>query len=427
MTTKKKNNPTTFINNMKLPIHRWFRYSAGYSSEWVECIVNKKINEKNLDRGSIKVLDPFLGSGTTALACEKIGIKSYGFESHPLIFRIADAKLQWDVNINQFIAMANEIIEKAKNILGNTEGYPELIYKCYTLDNIERLDSIKQMINQLDTETKEGKLCWLAFVSILRSSSHAGTAQWQYVLPNKTKVNVSDPYEAYTRQVELMAEDIREVQSMVPVNQIEIKAELYKHDCRILSNKIEKDSIDLVVTSPPYANNYDYADATRLELSFLGEIKGWSDLKDYVRPHLLRACTQHVSDLRKDTFMMIKDDILKVIYDELLVVCTTLDEERHNHGGKKNYHTMIATYFLDIANVLKNLRYYCKDGANICFVIGDSAPYGIYVPVDKWIGDLSLSLGFKEYEFIKTRDRNTKWKNRKHDVLLKEGFLWIRG
>ena len=88
---------------------------------------------------------------------------------------------------------------------------------------------------------------------------------------------------------------------------------------------------------------------------------------------------------------------------------------------------MIASYFLDIANVLKQLRYYCKEGSEVCFVIGDSAPYGIYVPVDRWIGELALSLGFKEYNFIKVRDRNTKWKNRKHDVLLKEGFLWIKG
>ena len=27
---------TTFVDNMKLPIHRWFRYSAGFSAEWVK-------------------------------------------------------------------------------------------------------------------------------------------------------------------------------------------------------------------------------------------------------------------------------------------------------------------------------------------------------------------------------------------------------
>ena len=64
----------------------------------------------------------------------------------------------------------------------------------------------------------------------------------------------------------------------------------------------------------------------------------------------------------------------------------------------------------------------------MCFVVGDSAPYGIYVPVDKWLGELALSAGFNKYNFEKLRDRNTKWKNRKHRVpTAHEGRLWING
>ena len=51
--------------------------------------------------------------------------------------------------------------------------------------------------------------------------------------------------------------------------------------------------------------------------------------------------------------------------------------------------------------------------------------YGVYVPVDDWLGKLAISAGFKNYHFEKLRDRNTKWKNRKHQVPLKEGRLWI--
>jgi len=61
----------------------------------------------------------------------------------------------------------------------------------------------------------------------------------------------------------------------------------------------------------------------------------------------------------------------------------------------------------------------------MAFVIGDSAPYGIYVPVEKWLGTLAVAAGFGKFRFEKIRDRNTKWKNRKHSVPLKEGILWI--
>ena len=88
---------------------------------------------------------------------------------------------------------------------------------------------------------------------------------------------------------------------------------------------------------------------------------------------------------------------------------------------------MIASYFLDLSKVWVALRRITTPASLICFVIGDSAPYGVYVPVDKWLGELAVASGFKSYKFEKTRDRNIKWKNRKHRVPLHEGRLWIEG
>ena len=105
-----------------------------------------------------------------------------------------------------------------------------------------------------------------------------------------------------------------------------------------------------------------------------------------------------------------------------------LEKERLLHGGRKKYHLMVAAYFSDLAKVWISLRRVCKQGAKVCFVVGDSAPYGIYVPVDKWLGELAISAGFKSYHFEKTRDRNVKWQiDRKHKVSLHEGHLWVEG
>jgi DNA modification methylase len=182
---------------------------------------------------------------------------------------------------------------------------------------------------------------------------------------------------------------------------------------------------DLVITSPPYANNYDYADATRLEMTFWGDISGWADLQDNVRKHLVRACTQHVSKLGNSINGILSNPRLSVIQSELLEVYERLKEERLKHGGKKNYHLMIAAYFNDLADVFHSLRRVTNENCKMCFVIGDSAPYGIYVPVDRWLGELAVSAGFSDYSFEKLRDRNVKWKNRKHTVPLHEGRLWI--
>lgn len=88
---------------------------------------------------------------------------------------------------------------------------------------------------------------------------------------------------------------------------------------------------------------------------------------------------------------------------------------------------MIACYFLDMARVWIALRRVCKSPVTVCFMIGDSAPYGVYIPVIEWMGLLAQAAGFESFNFEKVRDRNVKWKNRKHRVPLCEGCLWVYG
>ena len=124
---------------------------------------------------------------------------------------------------------------------------------------------------------------------------------------------------------------------------------------------------------------------------------------------------------------MISESILYPIRDELIPVCQKLEEIRGTKGGNKAYHTMIAAYFIDMGFVFHTLRRVTASNCKICFVIGDSAPYGIYVPVEKWLGKLAIASGFKTWSFEQIRQRNIKWKNRKHNVPLHEGRLWIEG
>ncbi|NJO55757.1 MAG: DNA modification methylase, partial [Rhodospirillales bacterium] len=118
---------------------------------------------------------------------------------------------------------------------------------------------------------------------------------------------------------------------------------------------------------------------------------------------------------------------LEPIRQPLTGVCEQLSEIRKTKGGKKTYHHMVACYFHDLARVWISLRRVCATGSRLCFVIGDSAPYGIYVSAAEWLGELALAAGFRNWRFEKTRDRNVKWKNRKHRVPLCEGRLWVEG
>lgn len=411
---------STFTDNMSLPVHRWYRYSAGFSAEWAEEVVEKY--KKYIKEENIKVLDPFAGSGTTLLACDKSKVESYGYEAHPLIYKIARAKLEWDADVRLIEQLVDEVLEYARKTFFTMDEYPDIVKRCYDEENLRQINALKHSIEHFRNHTKEYDLIWLGFVSVLRSASHAGTATWQYVLPNKKKVKVLRAFDAFEKQMDMICRDLIYFQNCGA----EKKSCLLEFDARKIS-PLKQESIDLIVTSPPYANNYDYADATRLELSVLGEVRSWGDLQSVIRPGLVRSCSQMVSKERKDTYKYLQDPVLEPIYEEIVEKCCQLEMEKENHGGKKNYYTMIALYFLDLGKIWRHLRKVCKKDSLVCFVIGDSAPYGVYIPVEEWLGRLAVAAGFKEYWFEKTRDRNVKWKNRKHTVPLKEGRLWVRG
>jgi DNA modification methylase len=406
---------SNFLDNMRLPVHRWFRYSAGFSAEWVKWLLAERSG------GELRVLDPFVGSGTTCLACDEMGIQSYGIEAHPFVYRVALAKLSYAADSERFVAKAESAFRFARNATAQTAHYPEIVRKCYGTETLNYLDCFRQAVEMEQDGTPEAGLLWMALVSSLRAVSEAGTAPWQYVLPGRRKTAPPSPEVTLPRSMQMIAADIRFM-----ARRAKPLAKLRVDDARKCAT-VPDGWATLVITSPPYANNYDYADATRLEMAFMGEIRGWSDLQESVRRHLVRACSQHVPPNSVNLDEILESQELTSIRDEIVPVCRELSSVRLERGGKKTYNNMVACYFLDMAQTWKSLRRVCASPAEVCFVIGDSAPYGVYVPVIEWFGKLALAAGFGSWTFEKLRDRNTKWKNRKHRVPLCEARLWVRG
>ncbi|UFH60335.1 site-specific DNA-methyltransferase [Sulfurovum mangrovi] len=409
----------TFTDNMKLPIHRWFRYSAGFSAEWVQSEIQKYEEATGL---KARILDPFVGSGTTVLAACATGNEAYGFDGHPFVARIAKAKNLWHLDESEFKEACQKVFENAKSNQDMTQRHDEtnLLGKCYDFEALTKLDRLRFSYEKLADDNPIWELVRLNITSILRACSNVGTAQWQYVLPNKTKSKVLDAFEAFLGKADLMASDMEYAKSANWKN----LAHIYEQDVR---EAIDVPKCNLLITSPPYPNNYDYADATRLEMMFWGEIDGWSDLKTAVRPTIMRSCSQHSAADKIVLDEILQEPLLAPIINELTAATKELEKVRLTKGGKKTYHTMIAAYFFDLAKIWKNTRSVMDENSKICFVIGDSAPYGVHIPAEKWLGELALASGYQSFEFEKLRDRNVKWKNRTHTVPLHEGRLWIKG
>jgi hypothetical protein len=405
---------STFSPNMGLPVHRWFRYSAGFSASWVESIISAT-------PGKVVTFDPFAGSATTLLAAEATGAESWGLEAHPFVYRVARAKLHYRTDPQSYLRKIENLLRAAEDVEPDLSGYPSLIRKCYSDDALSQLDKLRRGFEQVRDDAPASELAWLTLIAILRKVSTAGTAQWQYILPKKQKrmpANVTTAFAEFSRTI---YHDMLQSASISgpPAN-------LLLGDARACAG-VPRSGVNLVVTSPPYPNNYDYADATRLEMSFMREIDGWGDLQESVRKFLIRSCSQHVPESAIDLKSVLDTPELAPIRGEIESVCHELAEVRETRGGRKTYHLMVACYFRDLALTWRALRTVCSSPSRVVFVIGDSAPYGVYVPVVPWLGTLAVSAGFTSYTFKKTRDRNIKWKNRKHRVPLQEGHLWVEG
>ncbi len=120
-------NSTTFADNLRLPVHRWFRFSAGFSATWAESVITQAFA-----RGPCRVFDPFAGSGTTLLAAENAGVQGLGVEAQPFLYRVARAKLLRRTDPSEYVNLVRRIRKDANCRNASLDHYPELVRKCYT-------------------------------------------------------------------------------------------------------------------------------------------------------------------------------------------------------------------------------------------------------------------------------------------------------
>jgi DNA modification methylase len=418
----------TFKDSLRAPIHRWFTYPAGFSYKAVE---------HSIERFGIQVgqtiYDPFMGSGTTNLVAKTLGINSVGTEAHPFVYRIAQAKLNWEVDpdkVQKFISIAERDLSKKSKSLEKkklADEFPELILKCYEDQTIHDLWALRELASENLKENEIKGFFFVVITAMLRNVSVAATG-WPYIAPNKKKTTSVDKnvLSEFTILSNQMIKDIQAIKVWSRDRYKLSNHQLINGDSRNTKDHIDDASVDHVFTSPPYLNNFDYADRTRLELYFWGEAKSWGDISEKIRTQLMTSATTQIirTDKRYEILEQFKKDCPSVTgFVEESV--SKLEKIRKTKGGKKSYDLMVAGYFNDIYQIVKDTARVLKPKTKALFVLGDSAPYGVYIPTDQLIGEIGLGVGFNSYEIEVLRTRGDKWKEnpQRHTVPLREGIV----
>lgn len=410
----------TFADSKQAPIHRWFQYPAGFSYRAVEHI----LSEHSIVPGQV-VYDPFAGTATTLVVCKSKGIESYGVEAHPFVYEVATVKTFWNYDYGKLDALAAQLaleiqykIEDAETI--DLAPVPELVRKCFSDSNLRKLLFVRAQIEKLEEPYRPFFL--VALTCALRQASAAATG-WPYIAPKK-RIQEKDGVQVFSKQVYQMIADLKSIPSQFR----QTPCHLVMGDAR--KTEFESGIMDLSFTSPPYLNNYDYADRTRLETYFNGFAATWGEITERVRSRLIMSATTQINRGQYEPANIISDKLCTVapeIARDLQGKVTKLSRLRLEHGGKKSYDILVGQYFNDMTLALEDNFRVLKRGAKSVWILGDSAPYGVHVPTEEMLGRIALGIGFRDYSIQQLRTRGDKWKGntQRHHVALKESILTL--
>jgi len=169
---------------------------------------------------------------------------------------------------------------------------------------------------------------------------------------------------------------------------------------------IPENSFSAVITSPPYANRYDYTRTYALELVYLGVGESITKLRQTLlsctvesrsKVALLRGLYESIGQIDRYNY------ILSVITNNsALNEVNKALEIRWNRGDMNNKGVlpMINQYFSELAFVFAEIYRTCKSGAQIAFVNDDVRYGGEIIPVDTITTNLAESLGFVPVKII---------------------------
>jgi len=417
----------TFKDSLRAPIHRWFTYPAGFSYKGVE----EAFREHGIESG-MTVYEPFAGTATTNVVAKAQGVHSWGFEAHPFVAFVAQTKLFWEFDglglqksIDELVVAIRSALSRGLQEEEARAAFPELVGKCYAPDKLARLWVCRLAIERLPV-TPFRDLAKLALTNILRALADVETG-WPYIAPDKPKSSSPDVVGAFREQLYAMAGDIAQV---VRQKRGEARTQVARGDARALHSEIESGSVDFSFTSPPYLNNFDYADRTRLETYFWGESKSWSDITQNVRSQLIMSATTQALRTGFSAQSALSPELCACAPDVAAILqpkIERLGELRLVKGGKKSYDMMVAGYFNDMLLAVREAWRVLKPHAAFVLVLGDSAPYGVHIETDVLLGEIGIAAGFRSYTLENLRTRGGKWKNnpQRHTVALRESILTL--
>ena len=396
----------SFQSNKNAPFYRWFKYREGFSSELVGYFLS---HFKPPHYGQPRVLDPFAGAGTTLTTSTKAGWQATGIELLPIGATAIRARLlAGEVDVDAF----KREIKRLGNFpldssLSNVYRFPHIRITAQAFPEATEA-AISAFMTFLKTIKDEDvrALFHFACLSVLEDVSYTRKdgqyLRWDSRSGRKLKAKFSkaEIYEfrpAITRQLDLMLEDIARDSDGGTVAR---NVQLIEGSCLSELPQLDDNYFDLVITSPPYCNRYDYTRTYALELAFLGHSE--DDVKR-LRQTLLSATVENKSkydwlarayagrgQMGRFREAVSAFDNQKALHEVLKLLYAARDKGELNNSNIPN---LVENYFFEMSFVVHELARVLRPGGHIVMVNDNVQYHGEEVPVDLILSDYAASAG----------------------------------
>ena len=412
-------------------VHDWYRFVLSFPPH----LVRNYLEQLGVG-SSDTVLDPFCGTGTTLVECKKLGIASVGLESNPMAAFASSVKVDWSAAPQLLLGYAEEVASSTLMVTGDggdrqasllfpgadENGQPPMRHLSWEQSRLLLKDSISPLplhktmvlLDELDRHgepglRKYGRLALakaLAFqIGNLKFGPEVGLGRIKDDAP---------VVDVWLEGVRTIARDISLVREGAYV-----PARVLKADSREVDQVLPPNSIDAVITSPPYPNEKDYTRTTRLESVVLGLIRDRRQLR-FLKQDLIRSNTRGV--YKSDT-----DDRAITHHHAIQAIARAIERRRIELGKTSGFERLYARvtllYFGGIARHLASLRSVLRSGAKLAYVVGDQASYlRVMIRTGQIVADLAQSLGYRviAIDLFRTRPSTVTGEQLREEVVVLE-------
>ncbi len=380
-----------FNGNKILPIHRWVPWIAGFSSEFVGKALEQYLSAKGT------VLDPFAGVGTTLVEAVLQGHDAVGFEINPYAAFACRTKL---TSHSTSIEKLQHEISSFQDFFAERilSGYtptsePPKAFKTraefYSPKVLRKVLILHDFINTIKDDGLRD-LFRLAFAStmIVYSNYSYEPSLGRRVSAGKKEILDFPVAETITQKLRDMEKDSTWFRTRL--KRRKPKVSVINESFFQCSNYLNPDSVDLLITSPPYLNNYHYNRNTRPHLYWLG-YADWPKALNRLEDLSFGKFWQTAREAER---IDLEFKLANTDMEERLEHLRRLNPEKGIYGGN-GWANYAATYFNDCYRFAEMIKYCVKPGGTALIVIGNSILQGVEIPTDQYLGAIAEAVGLQ--------------------------------